>query len=135
MARLTDKEYAAQKKRVKKYLDKWIASIGLGWWKINIEWETVRSEEDDRGSCAAEARTTWEYREATIVFYLEVVAGESDEELEYIVLHELMHVFVNEMREWQCATAETVYEAVRHEERVCTDLAKAFLWASRMKGK
>lgn len=42
----------------------------------------------------------------------------SDEEIEYVVVHELMHVFLNEMRE----------QGQQHEERVATLLAKAFLW-------
>jgi predicted SprT family Zn-dependent metalloprotease len=38
--------------------------------------------------------------------------------IEKIVVHELMHVFLNEMRE----------KGIDHEERVATMLSQAFLW-------
>lgn len=38
-------------------------------------------------------------------------------------IHECMHALVQEMR-WQEADADNI----RHEERVCTQLAMAFLW-------
>ena len=42
----------------------------------------------------------------------------SKKEIEKVVVHELMHVFLNETRE----------EGIDHEERVATQLQKAFFW-------
>lgn len=65
-----------------------------------------------------EANVTWQYQTATITFYPKSMKDMAEDDIEKLVVHELMHVFLNEMRE----------EGIDHEERVATMLAKAFLW-------
>lgn len=120
---MNDAEFERQKQRVLQQTDWWIPAIGLRWWKVHLEW--LREEKDsDRGpgAVAAECDADWRYCEATIRWFLPAIAAADDEELEYIVVHELMHIFLNEMRQAEDLQA--------HEERVATHLANGFLWST-----
>lgn len=128
---MNDREYRRQKRRVERVFDRWRAPLGLGWWRVGLVWsrerDRVRPDTDvaANGVEVTAARTTvsWPYREATIEFFLPALEDVSDERLEYIVVHECMHILVNEMR-WVDGGADNI----EHEERVVTDLAKAFRW-------
>jgi len=119
---MIDEEYVAQKKRVQKLISKWVKPIGLGYWTIRFDWysELLPSEtatELDRVVMVCHA--DWRYLNATIQVNLCEVGRQSDEDLERIFVHELMHIFLNEMRE----------QGIQHEERVAEQLAKAFIWS------
>lgn len=78
---------------------------------------------------AGRTRVRWEYLEADIHFNLTSLTENSDEEIDYIVRHEMAHVLVNEMREW----ADTDSKGrIYHEERVCTRLAQIFDWCREL---
>lgn len=122
---MTDAEYQAQKDRVKALIERWVKPIGLGWWRIDFNWSRERKEPaDDSPSatrCVMECHALWKYRKATITCYVPAVEEiEDDEYLEWIFIHELMHIFVNEIREPE--------DWMSHEERVCSELASAFQW-------
>ena len=51
---------------------------------------------------------------------VEQVVEQTDDELEWAFVHELAHVFLNEMRQEDDAAA--------HEERCASQLADAFIW-------
>lgn len=93
----------------------WARVLGLGDWDIDFKL-AKRDREDEL--TAGEANVQWQYQQATITFYSKVLKGLDADAIEKIVVHELMHVFLNEMRE----------EGIDHEERVATMLSKAFLW-------
>jgi len=110
-------------KQCKKSFDFWTTWLGLRWWHVDAvycaDWKSVSSEFGDEnvvGRCYAD----WKYLKATIYInvLLMVEQGYNREEIDQVVLHELTHVLVNEMRE----------EGIEHEERVATTLTKAFLW-------
>ena len=124
MNRLNDKDWDKQKKRVKKVVDKWLKPIGLGWWIVHLKYDTENKDCDEE---VANCRVNWPYKEATITFNLSVIENLDDERLNYTVLHEFMHIFVREMRDM--GTHEEFSDAIKHEERVCTDLANAMMWA------
>lgn len=130
---MKDAEFEAQVARIKALIDPWVKPLGLGWWSITIQYDddplAFRDAWDDRVPETAVARTRadWRYAEASIRWNVQrLVATEfSDKELELIFVHELMHIFVNEMRyDWPNDTDHDM----NHEERVCTTLAKAFIW-------
>lgn len=119
---MTDAEYEEQKQRIRAIADRWIEPLGLNWWKIELEYsrEPLQGAEEDakQGWCLqATCRAKWQYLDATITFGLPSIAHLSDEALEDVIVHELMHVFVNEMRE----------KGINHEERVVTQLTKAVI--------
>jgi len=103
---------------------KWVQKTWLGWWKIDIryfsnkEYAKVRgySKKHARNSVAT-CRVNWGYLEAFIDVNSSAIKNMNDEELEYAVVHELMHIFLNEMRE----------KGIEHEERVATLLARSFI--------
>ena len=108
---------------VKGYVDKWLQPLGLLWWKVEIIYyddpmeiarRFVEGDGISRGTCNAD----WRYGTATVRLNLPALAEHSDNDIEMIVVHELVHILVNEMRE----------EGIDHEERVVTGLTKAFLW-------
>lgn len=87
---MTDKEYELEKKRVKKFLDKWYSCLGLNWYHIEYEWD--RNRNPDESSEVMKTEVSWTYREATIYIRLPACANQSDERLEHIIVHEFSHV-------------------------------------------
>jgi hypothetical protein len=124
---MNDAEYAAAKKRVLAIAKKWQKALGLGWWDIEHEW--VRGEiVPNSGECDltvhACVHTHWEYGAAVISWPLQTLAALTDSEIERAVVHEFLHILVNEMNEPDGDG--------KHEERVVTGLTKAVFW---LKGK
>lgn len=106
-----------------KCLKKWVSKTWAGWWKVDVVYKTAHEfNKIDSGRYAgavAVCETRWEYMEALITVNSDALEEQDEEDIEYLALHELMHVFLNEMRE----------EGIEHEERVATFLARSFLTA------
>ncbi len=103
----------------------WIERLGLGWWDIQIHYydnpgEIVRlfRQVDNGGIVPAFVDANGMYGAAKISVNLPAFEGMEPDEIERIVVHELMHILVNEMREGE----------LHHEERVVTQLTKAIFW-------
>jgi hypothetical protein len=115
-----------QQDLIKKYLKIWIYRLGRGWWEIDIRYyddpaTIVRTFSDPgNGAMLTLAMTTvqWVYTQACIEINLPAFDGMEESKIERVVIHELCHILVNEMREGE----------IHHEERVVTGLTKAFLW-------
>lgn len=60
----------------------------------------------------------WKYLTAYVTIYPKAITHLDHKGIEKVVLHELMHILINEMRE----------KDIHHEERVATQLQKAFSW-------
>lgn len=122
---MNDADYEGQKIRVDALIDRWVKPIGLGWWRIDFNWSRERKEASPDSpsdfQCVMECSAKWQYRKAAITCYAPAVAEiEDDDYLEWVFIHELMHIFVNESRESD--------DWMSHEERVCSELASAFQW-------
>ena len=129
---MTDKEFARHKKRIEDLLDIWCFRLGLRWWHIVVEYARDSSEYTTTGSevqgSIAHTHVMWEYLSATVSFDVSRIVEQSDEDLEYIVLHELSHILVAEMRDcMRCDCGVDKFD-VKHEERVVTMIGKAFQW-------
>lgn len=127
---MNDREYEETKARIVALVERWVRATGLGWWKITSAYDRTggdfaeaieRTGNFQRGS-AARCFAEWRYGIATILWNMPLIAEFDDEELEMVVVHELMHVFLNEMASPKPAD-------LAHEERVATSLQKAFMWA------
>jgi hypothetical protein len=131
---MTDKEFKAEQARLQKIIHKWVQPLGLLYWqRIKIAYERERGPEDDYTACevAACASCAWYYKEAALTFFCSETITLDEDAAESVVVHELCHVLVNEMREWSPAAGmseDEVRKAVRHEEHVVTNLAQAFIW-------
>ena len=119
---MKDEEYEAQKSRILALIDKWVTPLGLRWWRLNFDYNRDGSgmEKDSPiERLAGRTFVNWRYLEATLEFNMSELAALDDERLEYVFVHELMHVLLHEMRSDE--------EGIDHEERVATTLARAFI--------
>lgn len=122
---LTDKQAKYQRKRVKFLFNWYIDRLRLRWWSFVFEYDRGESREDINSQWKfrrfASVWSSWKYCDAMIKVYLGEIAELSDDVLEETVLHELMHVYINETRR------EETDIALEHEERVVTSLARSFI--------
>jgi predicted aminopeptidase len=90
------------KKLIRKFTLKWRGKLWLGMWRINNYYhdnlsasEHTRKGVDVVGACT----TDWRYLTADIDYGLKPMQTMTDNQIERIVVHELCHVVVNQMRE------------------------------------
>ena len=123
---MNDAEYDALRLRIGTLIDRWVKTLGLGWWTIAFEYERESAEfhvdDEPRPKTAACCVADWKYIHATITFNMRRCFPLNDDELERIFVHELMHVFLHETREGRTE------DGWLHEERVASTLAQAFIW-------
>ena len=126
---MNDREFRELKRRLQRLVRWWGDELGLRWWLMHFNWdrtgEATTEDGHDGASVAAFTHVTWQYSEASITFNMPLCAEVDDDQLERYVVHEMMHVLVNEMREWQ---AESGDHAILHEERVVSSLTSAVRW-------
>ncbi len=104
------------KELINKHVTFWKGMLGLGMWNIDIYYDKV---DFDTGSGYEVGRSSvnWKYLEASLTFHTNQMKDFDEEKIEKIVIHELMHVMLNEMRE----------TGIEHEERVASMLQRA-IW-------
>ena len=129
---MTDAEFAQLKSRIDTIVDEWQECLGLKWWHISFHYHRDSAAfhescpEDISLNSQAYTSVSWAYLDAAIHFNLPLCIDSSDVELEEMVVHEFMHVLVHEMRSVKNCECEQF--DIRHEERVCTMLQRAFAW-------
>lgn len=124
---MTDKEYAKQKKRVQKYIDKWFKTIGLGWFRVGFEWDRERDDKDS--GTVARTYSQWQYKQATITWFLPAVALQPDDELEATVVHEFSHILLSGLAQ---QTDDDI--STKQINEYTTELvANAIMWAREAK--
>lgn len=97
----------------------WTQRLGLERWNIDVELapqHEVGQIANGGADAAADCLAHWEYERATIRFTEPL--PESDQQLESHVVHELMHVMLNEIRR---------QHKMENEERTAMMLTRAFL--------
>ena len=112
---MTDREFNALRKRIRKIADRWHAELGLRWWKVVMLWE--RSAPD--GETLAEVNYSWQYQRAEITFYMPNLLGASDDDIEGTVVHEFCHILVAELQQ---------HRGKEHVEHTVCSLTNAFRW-------
>jgi len=121
---MTDKEFNATKKRIKKYFEKWRYQLGINWWKVTLNYSRVPLEDVNgiKGPLATN-ETSWQYGSVSLAFDCVALFPCSNEDVEDTVVHELLHAIVNEMRDFDRGRPDSI----KHEERVVTNLTDAML--------
>lgn len=127
---MDDAKYEAQRERIVMLAKRWISAIGLGWWRITNSYDRTGEDFADsttraggfRTGTAARCFPEWRYGFATIVWNMPEVAEMDDEVLENTFVHELMHIYLHELR------GDEESDHLDHEEHAATSLAKAFIW-------
>jgi hypothetical protein len=117
------KAFKRERARVNALAEKWIKPIGLAWWTIDIRyWASKREWSKEHSKDAAmTCLPDWRYRTATIDVDLQAARRVEDDKLERWFVHELAHVFLDEM----CG----VPDQHNHGERVAMTVADALIWA------
>lgn len=114
---MTDKEYRQTRRRIKRICDAWIRPLSFGWFQITIDyWREGFG--DEKRNIIARITSKWQYREAQIEWNMPKVKELPDEELEDTLLHELAHILLNEMEDY-----EDTERGRKHEEHVATGIA------------
>jgi len=108
---------AETKKLINKYMKWWVKWTGLDFHTITTIFVDFWEGGMD-ADAICEAR--WEYLDHTITFNVTHLLSKSDEYIEAVIVHELMHIFLNEMQ------SDAV--DISHEERCASQLQKAFMW-------
>ena len=119
--KMKKKEYKRARKRFDRIALEWAERLGLKWWSLNFlhhRKTPKKFKRTDGHQTGVSTIARWQYLEAYFEVNTPAIARMSDSELEELVVHEMMHVLVNEMRE----------KGRKHEERVCSRLTQAFLW-------
>lgn len=117
------KAFKRERKRWRKHYGWWVHHLGLGDWEIKRLYYDKPFKKQRKGRFTiADCTVDWEYKLATIRANLALLRGRSDTEVEKIVVHELMHVKLNEMRHYGAS------DGIYHEERTATELTSAFIW-------
>lgn len=105
---------------LREYFKWWINWTGLGWWRVDILFIkdrkefTVDKNREQTMVCIAD----WRYLTATIRVNLQSARERKRYDLERTVVHELVHILVNELDVGDTG----------HNERTVTQLTKAFFW-------
>lgn len=125
---MNDAEYEAEKARIEALVNEWEPILGLRWWSMVHEYcREGLSAEFGEGNpptpqTVAQTKAKWHYLQGHICFNVPLAAEMTDDELRRTVIHESTHVLVNELR-------DEVDDWLKHEERVCSTLTSAILWA------
>lgn len=122
-----------QQARIEAIYSRWESVLGLDSWDIGREFYPgtfINQNGNATGDAAVACTfTRWQYLHGSIWFNTAAAADQTDAQMEEHVVHEMVHVLLNEMRDL-CTEDEHPIN-LKHEERVCTTLARAFLRASR----
>ena len=120
------KAFKRHRARCQRIIRDWLQPLGLLWWQVDTLYYDDPAEFPGgagHGDSHIVARVwaQWEYLTAKIAINVPEVAQMDDDKLERVLVHELCHILVSEMRADPDACTD-------HEERTVTQLANAFIW-------
>lgn len=101
----------------------WVRILGLERWSLSIGFGEITKDASSNLTPVAQCVCDWRYLTAEITIDKGIAPTLDDETIDTVLVHEMMHALVNELREKQNRAA--------HEERVCTELTEAILAAYR----
>ena len=91
-------------------------------WTINFNIRDYLGESTTQGHCTvARCDTSWKYFTADLDFSYVQLKDMEEKEIEKIIIHELLHIVVNEMQE----------SGLEHEERVVSHLQIVISYLSK----
>lgn len=121
----TDAEWLALQAKIQGWIDAWADRMWLNWWDVHIVWYRGDIPDSNREAvppgrkALMDCTPDYRYFEATIRVNLERALDFGDDYLENVVIHELAHIVLNEMRDWKPSR-----KGMKREERVATHLQK-----------
>lgn len=123
---MRDEDADAQRERVKAVYDRWGPPLGLGWLRrITFEWH--RGPIPDHEGAVMTCEPSWEYKEAALSVNLARASELDDEDLEWAVVHECMHVFLAGLiAAYNRKVDGDAFRLI--EEHTASSLAQAVMW-------
>jgi hypothetical protein len=122
---MTDKEFAAQKERIKKLIKGYTVDLGLGHWDFTYKFEREKLEVDSyekNESTIMSIAASWEYKTAIVRFHMLETKDLDDKRLKRVFFHEMVHALVAPM---------STKTRKREEEMVATDISNALYWLEK----
>jgi predicted metal-dependent peptidase len=113
------------KKKLIKYFHLWTFRLGLDNWERHLYLLSRKKDikrtfkKEGHKNAIAYINSDWHYMYLSIYINMNYVKGLTNYKLQKLILHELFHAIVNEMRETN----------PKHEERVATYLTNAMIWS------
>lgn len=125
------------KKNIRRIVKKWYEPLGLEWWTVDINYiyESPTSSAHPGAGVGASSRPQWEYKQASINFYLPELLGMNLESLENLIVHELVHTHLSIMQADMKPSQHDDYQKL--VELTTTLITEALLWVRdfAIKGK
>lgn len=87
-------QMAEVRERIRNIVTRWITPMGLNWWDVEVKFVYQAPLADSSFLTIARADVEWEYKLASITFYVPEMVDMEDKELEEIVVHEMVHILV-----------------------------------------
>jgi enoyl reductase-like protein len=107
--------------RIERAAEKWVKVLGIE--HLSILHKRLDSADVDDADAVAFTRTTWQYESASIHWHVPKVCCYTDDELDWVMVHELCHVLLDPMEQY----VKDVH--LKDREFAVTRVAKAVLSA------
>ncbi len=108
-------------KIIRKYVVKWKQYLFLGAWKIDWNIREYLSGGCEGFQITGRCDSKWQYFIASMDFSYVQMKDMSEEDIEKVVIHEMLHIVLNETRE----------DGIDHEERVTSQLTMIMDWMDK----
>ena len=122
---LTDERYEHWKSKTHDRILFWRHVLRLEPWRIDIDWATEGGRHDDDFNTYMMISSSWRYQTIALTIYVNCLESinPDDEHLDEMIVHELLHAHMNEMRAHN-DDMENLTAQNDHEERVVTILSR-----------
>ena len=108
-------------------LDRVCDELDLGWLSVRQRFNEHPSA--DGADTIAETAPQWEYRIATIIWNVEVGVSQTDEKIERVVIHELVHALMSPL--WSELSAAQQNKLAKQNELATENVTRAIQAARR----
>lgn len=123
-----DVEYVAR--AVRKWRAVFIPLLGLADWELRFLYERGLPAPGDDDTAARVVTSSWMYKCANIHIYLHKCYDYEDEQLRYVIVHELCHLLVQPLTDWGPDEGKSMDGHFRAaNERTVHNLAQAIIRA------
>ena len=120
-------EMEALREKCESFFEEWRMRMGLNWWDITYNYYSDTGDfiRDHDRIVLMQCSTDWTRINSVIDVCVPALSGKTDKQIERTVVHELVHILVNEMAELDDPDS-------KHQERVVSLLTKAFMWTREL---
>jgi hypothetical protein len=117
---VTDKQYKEQLNRLTKVVARVKDDLWLDDWDIKVTpcRQIVSDADTSEFQTVMQCKVNWPYKLAHLTVFVPELVDRDDDWTLFAVTHELLHVIVNEMRNYDES------DGIQHEERVVTHLTQ-----------